>query len=89
MADMNPSLLTHLATAISATTQHPFALRSTTPVGGGSINESYRLEATDGARYFLKLNAARHHRMFVAEAAGLAAIAATVPSRSRAPSRTA
>jgi len=52
-------------------------MRSATPVGGGSINETCRLEGTDGSRYFLKLNDVRHLPMFIAEAAGLDAIAAT------------
>jgi protein-ribulosamine 3-kinase len=74
---MNASLLAHLSTAIHGATQHPFALSRSTPVGGGSINESSRLEGTDGTRYFLKLNDAQHLPMFVAETDGLNAIAAT------------
>lgn len=74
---MNPRLLAHLSAVISETTQRPFTLRSATTVGGGSINAAYRLDGTDGARYFLKLNDARHPAMFACEAAGLAAIAAT------------
>lgn len=52
-------------------------MRNATPVGGGCINRAYRLEGTDGSRYFLKLNDARHLPMFIAEATGLDAIAAT------------
>ena len=74
---MDSGLLNHLSAAIHDATQCAFAVRSTTPVGGGSINASYRLEGTDGSRYFLKLNDARHHAMFQAEAEGLGAIAAT------------
>lgn len=74
---MNPSLITHLSSAILETTHRPFTLNKSTPVGGGSINEAYRLEGTDGTRYFLKLNDAQHLTMFVAEAEGLNAIAAT------------
>jgi protein-ribulosamine 3-kinase len=66
-----------VASAISNTTLRPFEVRATTPVGGGSINESYRFEGTDGTRYFLKLNDSRHLAMFAAEAMGLKAIAAT------------
>jgi protein-ribulosamine 3-kinase len=66
-----------VASAISDATHRPFTLRSSSPVGGGSINEAYHLEATDGAHYFLKLNDAHHLAMFVAEAQGLEAIAAT------------
>ncbi len=66
-----------VASAISDATHRPFSLRSRTPVGGGSINESFRLAGDDGSFYFLKLNDAPHHAMFIAEAAGLDAIAAT------------
>ncbi len=74
---MNSTLLTHLSTTISNAKQRRFDACSATPVGGGSINEAYRLEGNDGSRHFLKLNDARHLPMFVAEAAGLKAIAAT------------
>jgi len=74
---VNSKLLAQISAAISTATQRPFELHSAKPVGGGSINESFRLAGTDGSRYFLKLNEARHHPMFVAEAAGLDAIAAT------------
>ncbi|MDO8927319.1 MAG: fructosamine kinase family protein [Sideroxyarcus sp.] len=74
---MNAKLLSQLSAAISTATQRPFELRRMTPVGGGSINESSRIEAADGTAYFLKLNDARHQDAFVAEAVGLAAIAAT------------
>jgi protein-ribulosamine 3-kinase len=67
----------NVASAISAATCRPFSIRSTSPVGGGSINEAFRIEGNDGTRYFLKLNDAKHHAMFVAEAAGLDVIAAT------------
>jgi protein-ribulosamine 3-kinase len=74
---MNPSFITHISAAISDAMHRRFEVRGATPVGGGSINEAYRLEGTDGTRYFLKLNDSRHLTMFVAEAAGLDAIAAT------------
>ena len=74
---MNPKLLTHLSAAIRDATHRPFTLRASTPVGGGSINESSRLEGTDGSRFFLKLNDAQHLPMFIAEAKGLNAIAET------------
>lgn len=66
-----------IAAAIHSATHRPFALRSATPVGGGCINQAFRLEGTDGAAYFVKLNDARQLPMFVAESAGLTAIAAT------------
>jgi fructosamine-3-kinase len=74
---MNLKLLTHISTSLRDATHRPFELRDTTPVGGGSINEAYRLEGTDGARYFLKLNDAQHLPMFISEAEGLNAIAVT------------
>jgi len=74
---MEAKLLAHLSAAIHDATHRPFTLRVATPVGGGSINEAYRLEGTDGSRYFLKLNDVRHHPMFAAEAQGLNTIAAT------------
>jgi len=66
-----------VASVIRDTTRHPFTLGKYTPVGGGSINEAYRLEGTDGSRYFLKLNDVQHLPMFIAEVSGLNAIAAT------------
>lgn len=78
---MNGQLAASLATAIGDATHHAFAVRSATPVGGGDINEAYRLDGADGTRYFLKLNDARHHAMFAAEAACLNAIATTATLR--------
>ena len=74
---MEAKLLAHLSAALHDATHRPFTLRTATPVGGGSINEAYRLEGTDGSRYFLKLNDAKHLPMFSAEAEGLNTIAAT------------
>jgi protein-ribulosamine 3-kinase len=74
---VNSKLLTHISTSISEATQRPFKIRNSISVGGGSINEAYRLEGTDGALYFLKFNDAQHLAMFAAEEKGLAAIAAT------------
>jgi protein-ribulosamine 3-kinase len=74
---MNPSLTAQLSTVISNETLCSFTLSKSTPVGGGSINQAYRLEGTDGSRYFLKLNDAQHLTMFVAEAEGLEAITET------------
>ena len=50
------------------------------PVGGGSINEAYALEAGD-QRVFVKLNQASRLAMFEAEAEGLGAIAASATVR--------
>jgi fructosamine-3-kinase len=46
-------------------------------VSGGDINRAYRLEGTDGSRYFVKLNRAEFHAIFKVEHAALTAIAAT------------
>lgn len=74
---MKQKLFPHLSAAIQIATHRPFEARGATSVSGGSINEAFRLEGTEGESYFLKLNDARHHPMFVAEAAGLDTIAAT------------
>jgi protein-ribulosamine 3-kinase len=66
-----------VASAISDATQRPFQLLRATPIRGGDINQACRLEGVGGELYFLKLNAAQHHAMFVAEVAGLNAIAAS------------
>jgi len=74
---MNPGFIDHLSAAIRDATRCPFTLRNFLPIGGGSISETYRLEGTDGSRYFLKVNDIQHLPMFVAEAVGLDAIAGT------------
>jgi protein-ribulosamine 3-kinase len=63
--------------AIRDATGHAFQIADATSVGGGCINDAYRLSGRDGARYFVKLNDARHQAMFEAEAEGLQAIAHT------------
>ena len=74
---MKQKLFPHLSSAIHEATHRPFEACSATSVSGGSINEAFRLEGTNGECFFLKLNDARHHPMFVAEAAGLDFIIAT------------
>ena len=68
-------------TAISATiataTRQPFRLLAHDASGGGCINQTYRIRGQDGRQFFVKLNDAQRLPMFVAEAAGLEAIAAT------------
>ncbi len=61
----------NLAEVISQTTKNPFTIARHTAVGGGCINDAYRLEGQDGRRYFVKLNQARQLAMFEAEAEGL------------------
>jgi fructosamine-3-kinase len=66
-----------ISASIAAATGQPFQHASHAAVGGGCINQTYRLRGRDDREFFVKLNDARHHEMFVAEAAGLEAIAAT------------
>ncbi|MGF1458668.1 MAG: fructosamine kinase family protein [Leptolyngbyaceae cyanobacterium] len=65
-----------IAENITRATGQPFAIQDRQSVGGGSINQAYRI--TDGDRdYFLKLNQASQYAMFEAEALGLREIAHT------------
>lgn len=66
-----------ISASIAAATGRPFQHASHASIGGGCINQSFHLRGRDGREFFVKLNDARHHEMFVAEAAGLEAIAAT------------
>ena len=64
-----------IQSAIRNAAHSGFEIAHATPVGGGCINEAYRLEGRDGTCFFVKLNDARHMAMFGAEAEGLEAIA--------------
>ena len=59
-----------IAAQISAITGIPFTVKTISAVGGGCINESYRIES-GGQYFFVKLNNAGNLPMFEAEAAGL------------------
>ena len=82
---MEAKLLAQISAAIHDATHRPFKAHNSIPVTGGCINQTYRLEGTDGSCYFLKLNDA--HKLattstvlrtgFAAESAGLEAIFAT------------
>ncbi len=72
-----PALVSAISCAISEASGAAFELRRAVPVSGGSINTSYAWDGVAGERYFIKLNHACHHAMFVAERAGLSALAAT------------
>ena len=61
---------------IFAATGKALRLANAQPVGGGCINEAYRLDG-DGGSYFAKLNRADKLEMLEAEADGLRDIAAT------------
>ena len=63
--------------AIAGATEKPFRLAGYNQVGGGCINQTFRLEGADSRCYFLKLNDAQHRSMLAAEAAGLNVINAT------------
>lgn len=59
-----------IAQEVTRATGQPFEIRDRHSIGGGSINQAYRI--TDGKRdYFLKLNRAVQYAMFEAEALGL------------------
>ena len=66
----------NIAQAISRATGKPFALESRSAVGGGCINQGYRIQG-NGAVFFVKLNEPGRLPMFEAEAAGLEEIART------------
>ena len=56
---------------ISSSTNIPFSLKTHMTVGGGDINQVYKLEGQCGRQFFLKLNQAGRLPMFTAEAEGL------------------
>ena len=60
---------------IGTTTDDVFVLADAQRVGGGSINETWRLRGKCGREYFLKLNQPNQLEMFIAEAEGLQALA--------------
>ena len=65
-----------IADAIGAATQQPFVADSVQAVGGGSIHAAWRIG--DGRReFFVKTGEPQTNAMFIAEAAGLQALAAT------------
>jgi fructosamine-3-kinase len=67
---------TQIADSIARTTNIPFTITNTRSIGGGCINQGYRIDNGDRA-YFVKLNQASQVEMFVAEALGLQQMAAT------------
>ncbi len=60
-----------ITATITRSTGAAFELARAAPIGGGDINQAFRLEGRNGARYFVKLNDAGQHAMFAAEQAGL------------------
>lgn len=68
---LSGSLIEHLAEHLSDHVGQPVDIEAAFPVGGGSINDAWRLE-TDGGRFFLKTNSVdRYPSLFAAEADGL------------------
>ncbi len=64
------NLWQHLSTQISQYTTQPFEIRQHSPLGGGCINEAYKV--TDGHKcFFVKLNSLEHSTMFETEALAL------------------
>ncbi|SOD39784.1 fructosamine kinase family protein [Nitrosovibrio sp. Nv4] len=61
---------TEIGAQITSSTGIPFAVGKISSVGGGCINQAYRIE-DNGRRFFVKLNNADCLSMFEAEAAGL------------------
>ena len=67
---------TEIARTITQATGQEFAIANTNSVGGGCINQGYKI-SSDEAEYFVKLNDASQIEMFVAEAIGLKQMYAT------------
>lgn len=81
---MNTQLWTQIADQLSRTLHASCVVRSTRRLGGGSINAAWLMETAQD-NFFVKLNSADKLEMFVAEAQGLAAIAATRTLRTPTP----
>jgi len=69
-----------IAAHIEKVTQKPFAVSDRRSVGGGCINQGYRVSNGDRS-YFVKLNRATQVEMFIAEASGLEQMAETCAIR--------
>ena len=71
------SLIERLCEHLSRHAGQPVDIEQAVPVGGGSINDAYRLHTTHGT-WFAKVNSAdRFPSLFEAEADGLRRLAAT------------
>lgn len=78
---LSGSLIEQLAEHLSDHVGQPVDIEEAFPVGGGSINDAWRLE-TDGGRFFLKTNSAdRYPSLFAAEADGLRRLREAGPLR--------
>ena len=67
---------TQIAQAITQAIGTEFAIANTRSVGGGCINQGYKISSSD-REYFVKLNQASQVEMFAAEAIGLEQMYAT------------
>ena len=66
-----------ITASIGTATRQAFQLDKHTAIGGGWINQTYRINGRDRRQFFVKLNAADKLTLFYAEVAGLNEIAAT------------
>lgn len=74
---LSGSLIERLREDLSQHAGHAVDIEREVPVGGGSINDCYRLH-TDAGLFFVKVNAAdQHPSMFAAEADGLHRLGST------------
>lgn len=74
---LSGTLAERLSQELSRHVGRPVDVESDVPVGGGSINDAYRLDTNEG-RFFVKVNNAdRFPSMFAAEADGLQRLHAT------------
>ena len=69
-------LFTALGAAVTEQNGSPFLPKALKRVGGGSISETFVLEAVDGTRVFVKKNHSSRREMYAAEIDGLQALAA-------------
>ncbi len=81
---MNAALWEHIADHLGEALGTSFVARAPRALGGGCINATYLLESTTEG-FFVKLNTAQSLDMFVAEAQGLAEIAASKTLRTPTP----
>ena len=65
-----------IAGHIASVTGREFTIEKQRSVGGGCINEGYRIDGL-GQTYFVKLNRPNQSEMFAAEALGLQQMGAT------------
>jgi protein-ribulosamine 3-kinase len=69
-----PPVLDAVEATLEDRSGRPMRVKGTSPLAGGCINPSARLETEDGTHHFLKWNPAAAATMFAAEADGLRAL---------------